>query len=530
QLIGSMLGLTWDNIRTRVTRKGVPDEAMSAVETTVPVAKNLAAEGPAGAVKEIQAEAGDLKATILGKLTTYLIPTVLIAGITWIISLLNPASAFVRAVKGIIDIVTFIVTQGAQIADFVNAVLDAVVAIANGGSAGVPKMVEVALAASVPLLIGFLASLLGIGSLANKVKQVFHAVARPVNRAIDKIVRFLLKKGRALWKKLKKPSPGEKAEQGEKTGQESKEGPSRESRLQGAITAARAAMKGRGASIESIETEFTKIKKRYNLTNLELVKDGNHVYYPLATINPTAQGGTAKLFTEAELAELQIVADGYSKQIKQKGPEEISRFNADPRKYLLPHPGPDPKKKGKTKVTVGSMVESAAAPGLRELARTLGLTLLENLQLQFIDASGSNVGGAQNELDFALLGKNGIEEVISAKFAPGSFKMPRDKAILNHFYEIPVGPPTEILSYIRKHLKITSPVYKEVNRANVEWSTGRQQLNEFKQKHLSKVPVDEVRIKAVVPASPDATPSMIQLKASQIELVDKIIELMGHPL
>ncbi|MFB7497233.1 hypothetical protein ACFC09_21530 [Streptomyces sp. NPDC056161] len=202
QLIASLLGLTWANIRARITRKGVPDQAVSAVEQSVPVAQNLAREGPAGAVKEITEEAGDLKATILEKLTSYLIPTVIIAGITWIISLLNPASAFVRAVKGIIDIVTFIVNQGAQIVEFVNAVLDAVIAIANGGSAGVPKMVETALAASVPLLIGFLASLLGIGSLANKVKSVFHAVARPVNRAIDKIVGFIVRAGNKLWVKL----------------------------------------------------------------------------------------------------------------------------------------------------------------------------------------------------------------------------------------------------------------------------------------------------------------------------------------
>ncbi|MFF2327721.1 hypothetical protein ACFVUT_33925, partial [Streptomyces sp. NPDC058051] len=43
----------------------------------------------------------------------------------------------------------------------------------------------------------------GIGSLANKVKSVFHAVAKPVNRAIDKIVTFIAKKGKALWNKLK---------------------------------------------------------------------------------------------------------------------------------------------------------------------------------------------------------------------------------------------------------------------------------------------------------------------------------------
>lgn len=216
QIIGSLLGLTWDNIRARVTRKGVPDEAMSKVESSVPVAQSLAREGPAGAVKEIQAETGDLKATILSKLTTYLIPTVIIAGITWILSLLNPASAFVRAVKGIIDIVTFIVTQGAQIIDFVNAVLDAVIQIANGGQAGVPKLVEAALAASVPLLIGFLAALLGIGGLANKVKSVFQSVSRPVTRAIDKIVDFIAKKGKALWAKLKGDSRKGKDGKGEK--------------------------------------------------------------------------------------------------------------------------------------------------------------------------------------------------------------------------------------------------------------------------------------------------------------------------
>ncbi|MFI8252210.1 hypothetical protein [Streptomyces filamentosus] len=208
QLITSLLGLTWDNIRSRITRKGVPDEAMTAVESSVPVAKKLATEGPAGAYEEIKAETGDLKSTILSKLTEYLIPTVIVAGITWIISLLNPASAFVRAVKGIIDIVTFVVNQGAQIADFVNAVLDAVIQIANGGAAGVPKTVETALAASIPLLIGFLASLLGIGSLANKVKSVFQAVSKPVNRAIDKLVEFIAKKGRALWQKLKEKGRG----------------------------------------------------------------------------------------------------------------------------------------------------------------------------------------------------------------------------------------------------------------------------------------------------------------------------------
>ncbi|MEV5197586.1 YwqJ-related putative deaminase [Streptomyces sp. NPDC053720] len=292
QLIGSLLGLTWANIRTRITRKGIPDQALAAVETSVPVAKKLATEGPAGAVKEIEAEAGDIKATILEKLTSYLIPTVIIAGITWIISLLNPASAFVRAVKGIIDIVTFIVNQGAQIVEFVNAVLDAVIAIANGGSAGVPKMVEAALAASVPLLIGFLASLLGIGSLANKVKSVFHAVARPVNRAIDKIVNFIAKKGKALWNKLK----GKDEKANDRGGASRKE---KEKILDRAMEEAghkTRELEGKPTTKEIIKNLLDPVRRKYGLTRLEAQQDGRKwrilgKINPFRTIDPDLQVG-----------------------------------------------------------------------------------------------------------------------------------------------------------------------------------------------------------------------------------------------
>ncbi|MFC9261057.1 HPC2 multi-domain protein [Streptomyces hydrogenans] len=291
-LITSLLGLTWDNIRTRITRKGVPEEAMTAVESSVPVAQSLAKEGPAGAVKEIEAEAGDLKSTILSKLTEYLVPTVIIAGVTWILSLLNPASAFVRAVKGIIDIVTFVVNQGAQIADFVNAVLDAVIEIANGGAAGVPKMVETALAASIPLLIGFLASLLGIGNLASKVKSVFQAVSKPVNRAIDKIVDFIAKKGKVLWQKLKGKAQG---------GDDSPAG--KQQRLDKALAAARSAVNrygGRTVAGSVLTPLLRGIRARYGLTVLEPFVNSEGKWAIRGKVNPEGATGTNALAQDEE--------------------------------------------------------------------------------------------------------------------------------------------------------------------------------------------------------------------------------------
>ncbi|MGW4750258.1 hypothetical protein ACWEPR_36285 [Streptomyces sp. NPDC004290] len=270
QLIASLLGLTWANIRARITRKGVPDQAMNTVEQSVPVAKALATEGPAGATKEIQSEVGDLKSTILEDLKSYLIPTVIIAGITWILSLLNPASAFVRAVKGIIDIVTFIVNQGAQIVQFVNAVLDAVVAIANGGSAGVPKLIETALAASIPLLIGFLASLLGIGSLANKIKQVFQKVSRPVNRAIDKIVGFIVKAGKKIWAKLRAKLKGDKKKDSTGGGRDV----SPERKLRAKKNAANEAQRrlSQGVEVGDMKTVLQQVYAKYRDDGVSLIR------------------------------------------------------------------------------------------------------------------------------------------------------------------------------------------------------------------------------------------------------------------
>ncbi|GLZ00745.1 hypothetical protein [Actinoplanes sp. NBRC 103695] len=202
-MIASMLGLTWAAIRGRIIAKGVPEQAMGAVEAGVPVVAKLQSQGVAGAYEEIKDQVGDLKENLLGKISEYLVPTVLIAGITWIISLLNPASAFIKACKMIIDIVTFIIERGAQIIEFVNAVLDAVIAIAGGGAGGVPGLIEAALAKSIPVLIGALAAILGIGGIATKVKSFFQALSKPVMKAVDWVVGKIVGLGKKIWAKLK---------------------------------------------------------------------------------------------------------------------------------------------------------------------------------------------------------------------------------------------------------------------------------------------------------------------------------------
>ncbi|GLY37811.1 hypothetical protein Amsp01_038350 [Amycolatopsis sp. NBRC 101858] len=204
-LIATLLGISWPNIRSRLVRK-VPEKAVVAAEVSVPILVQVKRRGILGVVDDVKTRVGDLKKTLIDDLVSYLLPTIVIAGITWILSLFNPASAFIRACKMIIDIVRFVVLNARQIIDFVNAVLDAVLAIARGGTGGVPALVERALARAVPVLIGALAALLGIGGIAGKVRQIFQKLSRPVTRAIDWVIDKIAGLVKKLWAKIK-PKP-----------------------------------------------------------------------------------------------------------------------------------------------------------------------------------------------------------------------------------------------------------------------------------------------------------------------------------
>ena len=196
-LIASVLGLTYANIRARaVLQLGEP--MVARLETVAEVFKVLIAEGPMGLWRMLMEKLEALKEQVLEQIREMLMVQVIKAGVTWLIGLLNPASAFIKACKAIYDVVMFFIEKGKQIAEFVNAVLDSLGAIASGQLGGVAKMIEGALAKAVPLVIGFLASLLGLGGMSEKIKVIVEKIQAPVNKAID----WVIAKAVALVKKV----------------------------------------------------------------------------------------------------------------------------------------------------------------------------------------------------------------------------------------------------------------------------------------------------------------------------------------
>ncbi|MEV6131859.1 hypothetical protein AB0M05_34600 [Streptomyces violaceusniger] len=324
RMLASLLGLTWQNIRSRIVRK-VPkmEPAVAAAETAVPLVAEVRKRGVAGMWDDLKTRVGDLKKDLLDKVIAYVTPTIVVAGIMWVISLLNPASAFVRAVKLIIDIVRFIVTQARQIFEFVGAVLDAVIAIARGGSGGVPGLIEGALARSIPVLLGVLAAILGVGGIAARVKQIVQAMSKPVDRAVDWVIDKIVGLVKKLWSRIKsafdrkKPKPKRrpdrkrpgrprrrrrpdqrrkpdrrrpKRRRDPKKKRPDKRSPADKKRaLDAAIRDATRLLNEESATVKSVRRGLPAIKRRHRLTRIRLKKVAKENYRIEVAINPEAE-------------------------------------------------------------------------------------------------------------------------------------------------------------------------------------------------------------------------------------------------
>lgn len=188
-LILQVLGITYDNVRG-IAVKLVGDKIVGAIEKTVKFFVVLVQQGPAGLwefIKEKIAEI-DIKEMVLGAIKDFVITKVITAGVTWLIGMLNPAAAFVKACKMIYDVIMFFIERGSQIMEFVNSIMDGIGAIAAGSIGSAANLVEGSLAKILPLAISFLASLLGLGGIADKIKAIIEKIRAPITRLITSVV------------------------------------------------------------------------------------------------------------------------------------------------------------------------------------------------------------------------------------------------------------------------------------------------------------------------------------------------------
>ncbi len=196
-----VLGLTWSGIRA-IGSKVIGEPVMKVLETSFEMVQIVRKEGVAGLWEHLKDQFVDLKATVMDAIMDIIQTQVIQAGIKWIMGLMTPVGAFIKAAMAIIDVVKFFIQRAAQIMELVKAFTDSIKAIASGNVGAVAKAIENALGKAVPVLIGFLASLLGIGGLADKVVGVIRKIRERIVKAITKFWTFVKSKAKGLLGKI----------------------------------------------------------------------------------------------------------------------------------------------------------------------------------------------------------------------------------------------------------------------------------------------------------------------------------------
>ena len=323
KMVMSVLGLTLPRLKAKAIKLLGPT-AVAVIGKLFEYVSALITGGPAKLWEQVKADIGDLKAMIIDAIQDWLITTIIKQATIKLLSFFNPAGAFVQAVIAIYNTVMFIVENAAKIMAFVEAVINSVSSIAQGAIGAAASWIEKSLASMIPLLIGFLARLIGLGGLSKKVKEFITKVQGKVDKAIDKVIGKFVKIVKKLASKLTGKGKDAKGKDKDEKGKDRTEA-EKQKDLKQAVTEGEKLM-DKDPTPAAVSSKLPVIVTKYKLTSMTLVQDAEESTYHIeAIINPRSKGGKHKLGGKAKSVKECRERGQHGRHIKQVGSGSAKR-------------------------------------------------------------------------------------------------------------------------------------------------------------------------------------------------------------
>ena len=187
KLVLGVLGITYARMREKAVKLLGPT-AVTVIEKVAEYIQAMIAGGPAALWEKVKEDLGNLKEMVIDAIQGWLITTIVKKAVAKVVSMFNPVGAIIQAILLIVDVVTFVVEKAMQLLDFVEAVVNSLYDIATGAIGTAANWIEQALGRMVPILIGFLGQLLGLGGITEKIKEFIKKIQDKVDKAIDKAI------------------------------------------------------------------------------------------------------------------------------------------------------------------------------------------------------------------------------------------------------------------------------------------------------------------------------------------------------
>lgn len=300
KFILSVLGISWKSIRLKLV-KAVGESSVAAMERGFKRVKTIVTEGPGALWEQLKTGLANLREQVIERLMNFVLTRIVQTAVLRIVSILNPAGAFVQAVMAIYNTVMFFVKRLREIAQVARTFLHSIMNIAEGKLKPAAAGVERTMARSLSLSINFLARLLGLGNIAKPIHAILKRIRQPVDKALDVAVVWLVRgakrSGQFILQAGVPANPQE--------------------RLSAGLRAAKGVLKGipRSELGEAVITSaLLVIKVRYGFQEL-VPRNRNGIWWVHGRINPKGE-----INTETPTAEINAKgkADAPTKRLSRK--------------------------------------------------------------------------------------------------------------------------------------------------------------------------------------------------------------------
>ncbi|MCU0329276.1 MAG: hypothetical protein MUE53_09820 [Chitinophagales bacterium] len=112
----------------------------------------------------------------------------------------KPVGAVIQSILAIYNTIMFFIERANQIMALLESITASIANIAAGNLTQAANFIEQSLARSIPVLLGFLGRLAGLGGLSDKIREIITRVQGVVDGAIDRVIDWIVAQANRLFR------------------------------------------------------------------------------------------------------------------------------------------------------------------------------------------------------------------------------------------------------------------------------------------------------------------------------------------
>ncbi|MEY2564942.1 MAG: hypothetical protein QOH88_3135 [Verrucomicrobiota bacterium] len=197
-----MIGISYQNIRKHMVTV-MTEPVVAGLEKTFTLVKTLITEGPMAAWEQLKEMASEMRDAFIEAVKDFIKTKIIEQAIQWLVGIFIPGAGIIKAVIGIYDTIVFFIQKAKQIMSMISNFLGSISEIASGNIGAAASAMEDGLKRGLSLVISFLAQLLHLSGITDKIKNALQKIRAKVDAVLLKVAKWIADKAKKLFGKLK---------------------------------------------------------------------------------------------------------------------------------------------------------------------------------------------------------------------------------------------------------------------------------------------------------------------------------------